>query len=469
MIKPALFRSVPCFAIAGVVTALVGCNRASNEYVAPPPPKVTVAHPVSTEITPFLEQNGRTEASEEAEIRARVRGFIQAIDFQPGQSVKAGRLLYKIEPDQYQAEVNSAQAAVSAAEASIGVAEANIKTAEAEVGRAEQDLKREEQLKVQQASSQAQYDAALAAFDAAKASVESAKANAEAARAEKGSSDANLAQAQLDLGYTNVGAPIEGRITKTFFKLGNLVENGSHLATVVDDNLVFANFSISDRDLLEFMKARQLATGADEDEFDEREWRGHKVYLRRETDEGFPFEGKLDYVDQSGIQSETGTLGLRATFDNSDGRLVPGLFVTVRVPASDSVKSLLVPEASLLRSDQGVFVMIVNSDNVVERRRVTVGQTVTGWAIIQEGLTESDQVVVDGLQRARPTLEVIPESVELEADGESLLRGQGQPSAQPMPATDATQPPQDATQSGDATVPPANTGAQPTPDGGNAQ
>lgn len=465
MIQPKLSRSFRFVALAVAVTALVGCNRAGNEYVPPPPPKVTVAHPVSTEITPFLEQNGRTEASEEAEIRARVRGFIEKIDFKPGQSVEAGKVLYKIEPDQYEAEVNSALAAVEAAQAAIGVAEANIKTAQAEVGRARQDLNREVQLKEKQASSQAQYDAAVAAFDAAEASVESAKANLQSTEAEKGSAEAALAQAKLDLGYTDVTAPIRGEITKTFFKLGNLVENGSHLATVVDSSNVFANFSISDRDLLEFMKARKLAEGADQDddEFKEEQWRGKKVYLRRETDEGFPFEGKLDYIDQSGIQSKTGTLGLRARFDNEDGRLVPGLFVTVRVPASESVKSLLVPEAALVRSDQGVFVMTVNSENVVVRTRVTVGQTVSGWAIIQEGLQESDWVVVDGLQRARPTLEVVPEEAAMEADGQLLLRGQGQPSAQPMESS-SDEPP-----AADAAPDSGNTGSQTDAAGGTAE
>ena len=185
MIQPKLSRSFRYVALAGAFTALVGCNPAGNEYVPPPPPKVTVAHPVSTEITPFLEQYGRTEASEEAEVRARVRGFIERIDFEPGQPVDAGKVLYKIEPDLYQAEVNSAAAAVAASEASIGVANAK-------VGQARQDLNREVQLKAKQASSQAQYDAAVAAYDAAEASVESAKA-------EKGSAEAALAQAKLIL------------------------------------------------------------------------------------------------------------------------------------------------------------------------------------------------------------------------------------------------------------------------------
>ena len=443
--QPTLFRlgrhqsvaTVLGVAVLGFSLSTVGCDRGSNEYVAPPPPTVTVAHPVSTEITPFLEQNGRTEASEEAEIRARVRGFIQAIDFEPGGKVKSGEQLYQIEPDQYEAEVTSAKAAVAAAEAGIAVAEAMIKTADAEVAKAQQDLGREERLKAQNASSQAQYDAALAASDAAKASLDSAKANAAESRAKKGSAEAVQEQAELNLSYTKVTAPIDGRITKTFFKLGNLVENGSHIATVIDDRSVFANFSISDRDLLEFMKARRLANETVKGDFDEREWRGHTVYLRRETDQGFPFKGTLDYIDQAGIQSDTGTLGLRAIFDNSDGQLVPGLFVTVRVPASDTVKSMLIPEAALVRNDQGVFVMTVNADKVVVRTKVTVGQSVSGWAIVQEGLKESDWVVVDGIQRARPTLEVVPKETVLEADGKLILQGQGQPSVQPAQANDA--------------------------------
>ena len=442
MNKTELFRTTSILALLGVV-CLTGCNRQVNEYVPPPPPNVTVAQPVRSQITPFLEQTGRTEAAEEAEVRARVRGFIQLLDFQPGQPIQQDQLLYKIEPDLYQAQYDSASAAVTASKADIKVKQARVETLQAEAKRAEQDLDREEKLKLQQASSDAQYEAAVAANDAAIANVNSAAADVDAATAKLDSAIASEAQAKLDLDYTDVHAPISGSITKTLVKLGNLVENGDRLATVVNDDVIFANFSISDRDLLEFMKAKRLAeTEKNIKPSEEADpWRGKKVYMKRETDDGFPFEGELDYVDQAGIQSDTGTLGLRASFENLDRQLFPGLFVTVRVPADDSVESLLIPEASLQRNDQGTFVLTIDAQDVVQQKKVTVGQTISGWAIIQQGLTDSDRVVIDGLQRARPDIKVVPKTETLSVNAEALLRGRGQPgTTPPEPAPESSSP-----------------------------
>lgn len=436
-----------------VVAALAsGCGTTKNEYAPPPPPEVTIARPAVVAITPFVEQNGRTEAAEEAEIRARVRGFLQEIKFEPGQMVEVDQELYRIERDQYEAEVNSAQAAVESAQAAVGVADAMIKIAQADVEKTRLDLNREKSLMDQKATSQAQYDATVAAADAANASLESAKANVESARAEQLRAEAALAQAQLDLGYTVVRAPITGRITKTNFKLGNLVENGDHLATVVDDERIFANFSISDRDLLEFMKARTRAMEANEDvdeNSDEGRWRGSPVYLRRETDDGFPFEGGLDYVDQSGIQAKTGTLGLRAVFDNAAGQLLPGLFVTVRLPAAGKeFESLVIPESATMRDQQGTYVLTVGSTNKVEKTRITVPQSVSGWAIVADGLDKQTRVITLGQQRAREGLEAtIAEEKTLEVDAETLMRGNSTKADKPK-ASDTSEPDDEGDSSG---------------------
>ncbi|MAI32445.1 MAG: hypothetical protein CBE00_05755 [Planctomycetaceae bacterium TMED240] len=436
MNKIKLFLNASSLGLLGFVSCMTGCTRPENKYDPPPPPTVTTALPVRSKITPFLEQTGRTEASEDADVRARVRGFIQQIEFEPGEGVKKDVILYEIEPDQYEAVLKSAIAKVAAAKADIEVKTARTITLDAEVKRANDQLKREEDLKKQNASSEASYQNALAASKAAKANLDSGNADVVAAEAKLGSAEADKDQAQLDFDYTKVRAPIDGAITKTYSKVGNLVENGDRLATVVNDSIIFANFSISDRSLLEFMKAQQLAQSESQKkpEAGDDRWRGKKVFLRRETDEGFPFEGELDYVDQAGIQADTGTLGLRASFKNNDRQLLPGLFVTIRIPAEESVESLLIPEAALTRNDQGSFVLTVDSNNMVVQKKVTVGQTVSGWAIIQSGLSDDDRVIINGLQRARTGAKVVPTSQTLSVDAEDLLRGRGQPNTD-IPAT----------------------------------
>jgi RND family efflux transporter MFP subunit len=416
-----------------------GCELGQNEYVPPPPPEVTVALPLRTPVTPFLEQTGLTEAVEVAEIRARVDGFLQSIEFEPGQMVEADQRLYLIEPDSYAAEVSAAEAAVAAAVAAISVAEAMLEVAQTDVRKAQQDLDRETRLGQQGAGSRAALDTARAASDAAMASTKSAEASIQSATAAKGRAEAALVQAQLNLSYTEVRALIPGRITKTNFKLGNLVDNGSHLATIVNDDQIFANFSISDREVLRYAESKR-GSASGEDKTKEDRWRGQKVYLRRETDQGFPFEGQLDYVDQAGIESSTGTLGLRAKFDNTNRELMPGLFVTVRIPmADDSFESLVIPESALLRDQQGVYVLTVGSEERVEKAHIVVPQSVSGWAIVQSGLDANSRVIIRGLQTAREGLPVkITRQEPLQVDQQMLMRGMSKPDAEPR--DDADQP-----------------------------
>jgi len=415
--------------------AAIGCTGSSNEYVPPPPPTVTYANPIEAPITPFVDENGTTEAAKESEVRARVRGFLKAIEFQPGQFVKQGDVLYKIERDQYEAAVESSTAAVETAIAAIGVAEASVKNAQAAEFKTDQDLEREERLKTQNASSEAQYDAAKAASAAAKAALEAAHANVKAARSQKLQAEAALRQATIDLDFTVVRAEIDGKITKSNFKIGNLVEDGSHLATIIDDREIFANFSISDRAALRIMKARSAGQETSA-EAGRKSWEGTPVYLAREGDKGYPFEGTLDNVDQAGIDVETGTLGLRGIFANPENQLLPGMFVSLRVPAARVVDSLLIPERAVLRDQQGSFVLTIGEDNQVGRARINMGQAVSGWAMVLDGLSPTTRVVVDGLQFARPGATVVPDEVTFAVDATMLMRGMSDPEdsrTAPMP------------------------------------
>jgi len=272
-------------------------------------------------------------------------------------------------------------------------------TAQAEADRASRDFERQKTLREKDATSQTEYDQAFAADAAAKASLAAARSAVDSAEAVLKQARANLEKAKLNLAYTRVTAPIAGRVTKTDLTLGNLVDNGTELATVVDDSQIYANFSISDRQLLELKKARG---SAGERRASQEEWSQVPVFLRRETDDGFPFEGRLNYVDQEGVKATTGTLSLRAIFDNPSGQLFPGLFVRVRMPIAEQPDALIVPARAVLQDRVGAFVFVVGPDDLVQRRDVKVGEQDGAWTVVDDGLSGDDRVIVEGLQRARP-------------------------------------------------------------------
>ena len=393
-----------------VLLLLVGCgNVPDNEYKPPPPPPVTVAHPLEHPVVEYLEENGETEAVNRAEVRARVRGFLKEPMFVPGQRVKKDDELFLIQPEEYEAAVNSASARLAAAAAAIDVAKSQVGLAQVELKRSEDEFNRYAALLKQEAATQAQYDQADAAYKSAQANVAAADANVKAAEAERQQADADLEQAELDFSYTTVKAPIDGRVTKTEVKEGNLVENGDLLATVVDQEQIYANFNISDRALLRLLQAAVEESGGEPREEDR--YRGRPAQLRRELDEGYPFTGALDYVDQEGVDQETGTFSVRAVFENPDDLILPGLFVRIRVPLVEPEKAenaLLIPEKALLRDQMGSYVLLVNDSNEVERRNVTSGQTIAGMVVVEEGLSVEDLVLLEGGQKARPGTEVEP-------------------------------------------------------------
>lgn len=413
---------------------LVGCNQSSNSFDPPPPAEVDVAKPVSQSILLFFDENGETEAVGEVVVRARVKGFIESIEFTPGKRVSEGELLYLIEQDSYAAARDSAEATVDTADAAIDVAKAQIAKAKADGMRAAADLSRQTRLLEQNAGSQADYDNAVAANEAAKAAVLAADATLAEAEASKAIALAQLTQAKLDFDYTQVSAPIAGQITKTNVKEKNLVEISDELATIINRDQIYVNFSISDRQLLEFQK-EEKETLQEGEQLEEPDWSKIKVYMRRETDQGFPYEGHLDYIDRS-IDITTGTLGLRAVFDNPMGELFGGMFVNVRVPAEKPVNALLVPELAVGRDQQGMFVLAVNGENVVEQIRVSATDRVGGWALIESGIDETTRVIVGGLQRALPGSPVTPLEVDLEFDQESFLRGMQAAPSKPSAAED---------------------------------
>ena len=404
---------------AMLIAFSVGCNE-PNTYQPPPPMPVTVAKPIVKDLTLFLEENGETESVDRAEVRARVEGFLEEIRHEPGARVKEGDVLYVIERRQYQATLDSnqatllgAEAAASSARAGIEVAQAGFDAAEAELNVKELELARLDSLLASNAISQKDWDDAKASRDTALASLQGKKANQSAstadleqALAQIKKAEADVNQAQINLDYTEVKAPISGRITKTDVKRGNLVENGSLLATVVTNDPIWANFFISERVLLSLQRSSPRPENFD--------ITSCPAYLQRSGDEGFPYEGHLDYIEPE-VDQDTGTLAVRAIFGNSAGKpkIVPGLFVRVRFPIGEMKGAILIPEEAVARDQAGTYVSTIDSENVVQRKNVVLGHKEGSYIVISKGLLAEDSVVVTGLQRARqgatvkPTLTVL--------------------------------------------------------------
>lgn len=413
-----LFATVLC-------PLITGCDSSKNQLVTPDPPRVTVAQPLKQPVRTFVEQSGVTEAVQTADVRARVRGYIEEVVFQPGQTMKApsvaadgtetgGDILYRIERDEYEAAYNAAVSALAAAKASIGVAEAQVQVTQATVDQTKAEQDRQVQLKQQGVGSAVEYDAAVAAYKSAEASLSAAMASVELAKSRMMQAESTMNQAKLNLNYTEVRSPIDGQVSKTLVKLGNLVEPGNQLATVTDSREIFVNFSVSDREALNYFE--KLPSEELSPERNRERWSQQKVYLARETDEGFPFVGSLDYVDQTGVDVATGTLGLRAKFDNSDWKLLPGLFVRLRLPSKDAYEAILIPDSCVLKDSRRTYVLTVGPNNEVDETPIEVAERIDGWISVAKGLDETSKVIVDGIQKTQKGGTVNPEEITLERE-----------------------------------------------------
>ena len=372
----------------GVTLLLAGCD--SNVYVEPPPPKVTTAQPVMQSVTDYLEFTGTLDASEQAEVVARVSGVLKSMHFESGTPVNEGDLLFVIEPEEYLADLQ-------AAEAELAAGESNYDRASIEYARAQNLFKKK----------------AGAEADVVKWRVEKEIASAEILRAK-----AKIARAELNLGYTQVTAPFTGRVGRNLVDIGNLVGEGE--ATVLTEvtryDPIYVYFNLNERDLLRVMaviRENAKAQGLNPDDMDNDDIEV-PLYLGLANEQGYPHEGRYDYAD-SAVDPETGTLQLRGTFDNSSRppKLLPGLFTRIRMPIGERPDMPLVSERAIGNDQRGVYVMVVNADNVVERRSVKTGQRIDGLIVIEDGLQKGDRVVVKGVQRARPGRKVDPEMVDM--------------------------------------------------------
>ena len=358
-----------------VAAGLTACGQ-NNTYQAPPPPKVTVAKPVEQKVTRYFEATGNTAAVNSANLVARVQGFLTEVKYTDGTPVKKGQHLFTIEPEPYELKLQQAQAAETAAQASQKQTEA--------------DFERQQELVQRQAASKAAFDAATAKRDNDKARVLQAQADTK--------------QAQINLDYTRVIAPFDGVVTARQVSVGELVGGSGTqvLATIVQLDPIYVNFTASDRDVLHvrdmLYKRNQRAT----------DLLGTEVEVGLQTDQGYPHKGKLDYIAPT-VNQGTGTLAARAELPNAMRLMLPGFFVRVRVPLEEA-PSMLVPSVALGSDQGGRYVLIVNSENVVEQRKVEVGPTVGELTVIESGLKTDDRVVTAGILRAVPGQKVDPQT-----------------------------------------------------------
>jgi len=373
---------------------LAGCNKedAKNTYVPPPPPEVQVSTPLAKEVTRELAYTGQITPEATVELRARVQGFLEKMNFVEGQNVRKGDLLFVIDTRQYQAAVDMATARVEATKASLEGAINDAKLA--------QEL------------------ADKNAGPRIDAIIKAAKRDTIAAQLD--SDKASLVNARLDLDFCTIHAPMDGRISESQVDVGNLVgrDGPTLLATIVQTNPVYVNVDVSESDVL---KVRELVAatgnrpeGLQPGQVAPGKWR--EVYLTIPGHEKYRFDGHVNYIDPQ-LDQETGTLRVRSVFENSKDVLVPGIFVTLHFPIA-TYETLLVPDAALLSDPLGRYALVVDETDTVQIRRITAGERRGTLREVSDGLKPADRVVTLGVLKARPGSKVTPKLVEIK-DGAS--------------------------------------------------
>jgi membrane fusion protein, multidrug efflux system len=362
-------------------TMLTGCGKPASKTA--PPAVVSVIQPVARDVVEWDEYIGRLESPETVEIRARVSGYLDKVHFKEGKEVKKGDLLFTIDRRPYQADFEHA--------------EAEFQRAESQADLAKSDAERAKNLIATKAISTEDFDTKTKTYTSALAAVKSAKAAMDSAR--------------LNLEFTEIRAPIQGRISSALVTEGNLVSGGvsgagaSLLTTLVSLDPLYCYGSADERAILKYIRLSKEGkrTSARDQEIPA------EMSLADET--GFPHKGRMDFVDNR-VDPNTGTLRARGVFTNSDHSLSPGFFARLRIPGSGKYPALMIPDRALGSDQSQKFLYVVNAEKKVEFRPVQTGPLIDGLRVVKEGLKPGEQVIVEGLMRVRPGVTVDPKPPE---------------------------------------------------------
>jgi RND family efflux transporter MFP subunit len=361
--------------------ALAGCGEGAPKQAAPRPPAVTVAKPTKQTVTDYDEYVGRFVAVDMVEVRARVSGYLEKVQFEDGQLVKHGDLLFTVDRRPF--------------EATLAQARANLAQARANLAFATSDLGRASQLVRDRTITEQTFDQRTQAKSVAEASVSA--------------QEAAVRQAELDVQFTELKAPVAGRIGDRRVSPGNLVTGGTGgnttlLATIVSIDPIRFEFTFDEASYLRYERIATQGTDA----ATRNKGKGVKVSLRLIDEQDFAHEGTMDFVDNV-IDRSSGTIRGRAQIANPKGLFTPGMFARVRVPGSLPYDALLVPDVAIASEQVRKYVLVIGPENVATQKYVTLGQLVGGLRVIKDGLSGDDTVIVNGLARIRPGAKVTPQ------------------------------------------------------------
>jgi multidrug efflux system membrane fusion protein len=358
-----------------VIVVAAGCVQTAAQPGPPPPPQVTVASVIERDVTEWDEFTGRLQAVDSVEVRPRVSGLIAAVRFQEGAIVRRGDPLFEIDPRPFQAEVDRLRAELNRTRATGQRAASELQTAE--------------RLRAENAIAKEEHDR-RAAF-------------AQESTAQSAAVEAALRAAELNLEFTKVTSPIDGRVGRAIVTAGNLVSSGpgeaTLLTTVVSLDPVYAYFDADEQIFLKYSASGHGARGRQGSEL--------AIRMALANDEGFPRVGRLDFLDNQ-LDGSTGTIRARAVFRNSDGQLTPGLFVRLHLAGTKSYRGVLIQDRAVGTDLSKKFVYVVGPKNDVQYRAVTLGPIVDGLRVVRSGLEAGESVIVNGLQRVRPGAQITP-------------------------------------------------------------